>query len=114
MTRPNPIDEGARRYEAWRKRLLANPETEALYHEEAAKKELWMQLVEARHDAGLTQVQMAERLGVTQTQVARIEKAGYDAYSLNTLRRYVAALGEGYELEVRIRRRETPQPHPET
>ena len=45
---------------------------------------------------------MAERLGVSQAQVARIEKRGYDAYTLNTLRRYVEALGEGFSLEVRI------------
>jgi predicted transcriptional regulator len=45
-------------------------------------------------------------LGVSQPQVARIEKRGYDAYTLNTLRRYVNALGEGYALEVRIRRPE--------
>jgi hypothetical protein len=34
--------------------------------------------------------------------VARIEKQGYDAYTLNTLRRFLAALGEGYTLEVKI------------
>lgn len=45
---------------------------------------------------------MAQRLGVSQAQVARIEKRGYDAYTLNTLRRYVKALGEGFSLEVRI------------
>src|SRR5258708_39011379 len=85
-----------------REELLADPETRALYEEEAAKKDLWLQLVEARQKAGLTQEQMAERLGVSQSRIARIEKRGYDAYTLNTLRRYVAALGEGYSLEVRV------------
>ncbi len=98
----NIAEEGARRYEAWRERLLADPDTRAIYEEEAAKKELWLQLVEARQAAGLTQQQMAERLGVTQSQIARIEKRGYDAYTLNTLRRYVEGLGEGYTLEVKI------------
>ena len=70
--------------------------------EEAAKKELWLQLVEARQKVGLTQAEMAQRLGVSQAQVARIEKRGYDAYTLNTLRRYVAALGGGFVLEVRV------------
>ena len=98
----NTAEEGARRYEAWRERLLSDPETRAIYEEEAAKKELWLQLVEARQAAGLTQQQMAERLGVTQSQIARIEKRGYDAYTLNTLRRYVEGLGEGYTLEVKI------------
>lgn len=100
--RVNLADEGARRYEEWRQRLLADPETRAIYQEEAAKKELWLQLVEARQAAGLTQTQMAERLGVSQSQVARIEKRGYDTYTLKTLRRYIDALGEGFSLEVTI------------
>ena len=99
--------EGENRYDAWRERLLADPARRAIYDEEAAKKELWLQLLEARQAAGLTQAQLAERLGVSQAQVARVEKRGYDAYTLNTLRRYVAALGEGYEIEVSIKR---PQP----
>lgn len=92
----------ARDYQEWREKLLADPKTCAVYDEEAAKKELWLQLADARQAAGLTQEQMAQRLGVSQAQVARIEKRGYDAYTLNTLRRYVAALGEGFSLEVRI------------
>jgi transcriptional regulator with XRE-family HTH domain len=46
---------------------------------------------------------MAERMGVSQAQVARVEKDGYDNYTLNTLRRYVKALGEGFALEINIR-----------
>jgi DNA-binding XRE family transcriptional regulator len=95
--------EGAARFERWRDAQFADPEFLAVYEEEAAKSDLWLQLVEARRTAGLTQVEMARRLEVSQAQVARIEKRGYDAYTLNTLRRYVAALGEGFSLEVRIR-----------
>ena len=82
---------------------MADPEFRHAYEEESAKKELWLQLVEARQEAGLTQVELAERLGVSQAQVARIEKRGYDAYTLTTLRRYVEALGQGFSLEVRVR-----------
>jgi len=109
LERPD-IVEGKRRYEMWRENLLSDPETSAMYEEEAAKKELWLQIVEARQATGLTQAQLAERMGVSQAQVARIEKRGYDAYTLNTLRRYVAALGEGFALEVRIL---IPMPEPE-
>jgi len=97
------IKEGEQAYQEWRDALLANPETRAIYEEEAAKKELWLQLVEARQRAGLTQVEVARRLGVSQAQVARIEKRGYDAYSLTTLRRYVQALGDGFSLDVEVR-----------
>jgi HTH-type transcriptional regulator/antitoxin HipB len=97
------IAEGQRSYEEWRDSFLADPENRRIYEEEAAKMELWLQLVEARLAAGLTQAELARRLGVSQAQVARIEKRNYDAYTLNTLRRYVAALGEGFTLEVKIR-----------
>jgi transcriptional regulator with XRE-family HTH domain len=73
-----------------------------MYGEEAARSDLWLQLVEARMAAGLTQAELAKRLGVSQSQVARIEKRGCDAYTLNTLRRYVQALGEGFSLEVKV------------
>lgn len=99
------IKTGEQSYENWRASLAQNPDYQAVYEEEAAKSELWLQLVEARLAAGLTQKQVAERIGVSQAQVARIEKEDYDAYTLTTLRRYIAALGDEFELEVSIRRK---------
>src|SRR2546425_11979087 len=111
----NHIKEGEQAYQEWRDALLADPETRAIYKEEAAKSELWLQLVEARQAAGLTQAQLAQRLGVSQAQVSRIEKRGYDAYTLTTLRRYVRALGEGFSLQVTVRGPSAqPQPQPVT
>ena len=103
MTKQDAYEVGRRLFAEDRERMLNDPVLRALYEEEAAKKELWLQLAEARQAAGLTQADLAERLGVTQSQVARIEKRGYDAYTLTTLRRYVAALGRGFSLEVNIR-----------
>ena len=96
-------NEGQRRFDEYWAKQMADPEFRRVYEEEAAKKELWLQLVEARQAAGLTQVELAKRLGVSQAQVARIEKRGYDAYTLTTLRRYVRALGAGFELQVAVR-----------
>lgn len=98
--RRDHIKEGEQAYQAWRDALLSDPEAREIYKEEAAKKELWLQLVEARQAAGLTQAELARRLGVSQAQVARIEKSGYDSYTLNTLRRYVQALGKRLEVAV--------------
>ncbi len=97
------VAEGKASYQRWSDSLVADEEGRRLYEEEAAKKELWLQLVEARRAAGLTQTEMAKRLEVSQAQIARLEKRGYDCYSLNSLRRYVHALGEGYSIEVTVR-----------
>ena len=101
--RKSHIKAGEQSFQRWRKKTLADPAVQAVYEKESAKKALWLQLVEAREAAGLTQVEMARRIGVSQAQIARIEKSGYDAYTLKTLRRYIAALGNDFELEVRIK-----------
>ncbi len=52
----------------------------------------------ARRASGLSQVQLAERLGVSQAAVARLEAAGCNP-TLATLRRALGAAG--YRLELR-------------
>ena len=46
------------------------------------------------------QAELAERMGVSQAQVARIEKSGYDSYTLKTLRRHVQALGKHLNISI--------------
>ena len=50
------------------------------------------QLIEARSRAGLTQAEVAERMGTSQSTVARLE-SGAAKPSLSTLRRYAKATG---------------------
>jgi DNA-binding XRE family transcriptional regulator len=103
-------DSGARSYREWRDKVLSDPKSRAAYEQELAKQSLWLQLVEARQAAGLTQAQLAKRLGVSQAQVARIEQRGYESYTLKTLQKYVAALGGG--LTVTITPPSTPKAKP--
>ena len=92
----------AQSYQEWRDSLLADPEFRTIYEEEASKrkKELWLQLVEARRSTGLTQAELAKRMNISQAQVARLEKLGYEAYNISTLRRYVHALGKEIEFTI--------------
>ncbi len=53
---------------------------------------------DSRLAAGLTQAQLAGRLGISQPSVARLEKAG-DAVTIATLRRALNALGRGLVLQ---------------
>lgn len=52
---------------------------------------------EARKAEGLTQAQLARRLGITQPSVARMEAAG-DEVSVATLQRALNAMGRALEL----------------
>ncbi len=114
METSQPTSQGQASYQEWRDELREDPEYQAIYAEEAAKSELWLQLVEARQAAGLTQQEVAERMGVSQAQIARIEKSGYNAYTLRTLRRYLEALGDQFMLEVSVKPREDSLSHHST
>lgn len=97
-------EDGQRLYEEHIARAFADPKFRATYEIEARKKELWLLLVEARLEAGLTQKDVAKRMGISQAQVARIEKRGYEAYTLRTLQRYIDALGTQFKLVVSIQK----------
>lgn len=60
-------------------------------------------LLKARHEAGLTQAQVAERMGTQPPAVARLERAlatGTHSPSLATLRKYAHAVGKKLILEL--------------
>jgi len=60
-------------------------------------------ILKARHDAGLTQAQVAQRMGTKAPAVARLEAAlisGSPSPSLSTLRKYAAALGKRVQVQL--------------
>ena len=66
--------------------------------------ELLDALLKARQEAGLTQAELAARMGTQAPAVARLEKSlatGKHAPSVATLRRYVQACGKHLHLQVR-------------
>jgi ribosome-binding protein aMBF1 (putative translation factor) len=53
---------------------------------------------EMREGAGLTQVELAKRIGTTQSVIARLEDAEYRGQSLSMLERIAAACGVNLKL----------------
>ena len=85
-------------------KMLNNPavkvEVEKLNREEFAFLD---EILAARKEAGLTQAQIAERMGTHAPAIARLEGAlasGKHSPSLSTLRKYAAALGKRIELHL--------------
>ena len=72
--------------------LLANPETRAEYDAQAPAFAAARELIAARARAGLTQSEVAQRMGTTQSAVARLE-GGKVAPSIRSLQRYAQAIG---------------------
>ncbi len=53
---------------------------------------------EMREDAGLTQAELAKKVGTTQSVIARLEDAEYTGHSLTMLERIAAACGVALKL----------------
>jgi DNA-binding XRE family transcriptional regulator len=79
----HPVDR--RRVDAHKERMLAEVRA--------------YRLRELRENAGLTQQQLADRIGVSQRQVSKIEHGELDNAKIGTIRGYLEAVGGGLVLE---------------
>jgi transcriptional regulator with XRE-family HTH domain len=92
----------------FKKRALARPEVRQAY--EAVEEEFAFlnELLKARAKAGLTQAEVAARVGTTQSAIARLESAQpRHSPSIATLQRYAKALG--CRVQLRLVKERTPR-----
>ena len=73
-------------------RLLAKPEVRAAYNDMAAEYDIARAVIQARVQAGLSQQELAERMGTTQPNIARLE-SGRSLPSVRTLKKVSEATG---------------------
>ena len=92
-------------WEETRKELLADPEVAAEYEALRPRYELISQIIEARIAQGLTQAQLAERTGIRQSNLSRLEGGSCNP-SLELMDR--VARGLGMELHIEFRPRQDP------
>ncbi|WP_052507200.1 helix-turn-helix domain-containing protein [Desulfonatronovibrio magnus] len=72
--------------------MNGDPEYARAYADMEHEFDFARELIKARIRAGLTQQQIAEKMGTTQSTVARLESGGYMP-SLRSLHRYAQATG---------------------
>jgi transcriptional regulator with XRE-family HTH domain len=85
-------------------KMLKKPAVKAAYAAQAEEFALLEELLRARQRAGLTQAEVAQRMGTKPPAVARLEAGGgarQHSPSLATLRKYAEAVG--CRLEIRLR-----------
>ena len=88
-------------FKQFKARALARPEVKKAYDELAEEFVFLDQVLKARAEAGLTQAEVAARVGTTQSAIARLESAeSKHSPSIATLQRYADALG--YKVEIRL------------
>lgn len=92
-----------RSWESIKRTKAKSSERRRAYGEAREAFDLAEQLRSARERLGLTQAELATRIGSTQPAIARLEAGGVTP-NLNTLRRIASALGLDLVVQLRSRR----------
>lgn len=85
-------------FEEFKTQELQKPEVRAEYDALEPEISLMRAIIDARQETGLTQQQLAERTGISQSDISRYER-GTGNPSVKTLRRLAAGLGMSVKIE---------------
>jgi ribosome-binding protein aMBF1 (putative translation factor) len=83
-----------------RRSIGDDPELEDMLRESSINAQVSMIIYDIRKQAGLTQSQLAEAIGTTQSVIARLEDADYEGHSLSMLTRIASALNQKLEIKM--------------
>lgn len=86
-------------FDALKKQMLANPKVRERYDALEQEFAVARELIQARNRAGLSQAQVAKRMGTTQSAIARLE-SGRRSPSMRTLARFAEATGTRAEIRL--------------
>jgi transcriptional regulator with XRE-family HTH domain len=90
-------------------RAFARADVKEAYDELEEEFSFLEEVLKARADAGLTQAEVAARVGTTQSAIARLESATpKHSPSIATLQKYAKALG--YRVQIRLVKNERRSP----
>ena len=82
-----------------------DPKRQQAFEEAVANREVAQRICELREQAGLSQTELAKRVGTTQSVISRLEDADYEGHSLAMLNRIAAAVERRVEIRFLPRRR---------
>ncbi len=108
MAKKNPLK--SKSLQAAYDRYIGNdPEQRQAFEQALADYDVARKIYDLRAKAGLSQRDLARRIGTTASVICQLEDADYQGHSLLMLRRIAAALGKRVEIRfVAVRRKAQP------
>jgi len=82
-----------------KRQFMADPEFVKAYDEAVEEYAALEAMIRARAGTGVTQAELAERMGTTQSAIARLE-SGRVSPTVETLQKYARALGKRLKIEM--------------
>jgi len=84
---------------------LRDPDFAARFKETDEAWDVAMQLAALRKVSGLSQKELAKRVGTSQQQISRLESPSYEGHSLSMLRRVAEVLGASVRVQIQQNKR---------
>jgi len=78
--------------------VAGDTKREGEYQEEVLNAEIARRIYQLRTKAGLTQQELADRVGTSKSAISRLENADYEGHSLSMLKRIAEALDKRVEI----------------
>lgn len=92
--------------------VQGDSEAEAALEAERVHADVAQMIHDLRTDAGLTQSELADLVGTTQSAISRLESADYQGHSLSMLTRIAQALNRRLTVAMVAPRRQSPTAEP--
>jgi transcriptional regulator with XRE-family HTH domain len=86
---------------------IKNPDFTDKFRRAGKAWDLAIQLVSLRKKAGLSQKELAKRVGTSQQQISRLESPSYEGHSLSMLRRVAEVLGGTVRVEIQHKKEQS-------
>jgi DNA-binding XRE family transcriptional regulator len=85
------MSQAADRFDAYLKKRLKNPRFRKYFQQARLAVELAHRIVQLRKRLGITQAELACRMGTKQQTISRLESGEYEGFTLRTLQRIAEA-----------------------
>jgi transcriptional regulator with XRE-family HTH domain len=85
---------------------LKSPEFAEKFGKAGEAWDVAIQLVALRKGSGLSQKELAKKVGTSQQQISRLESPSYEGHSLSMLRRVAGVLGATLRVEIQRKKRQ--------
>ena len=87
---------------------LKNPDFAERFKKAGEAWDVAIKLSSLRKACGLSQKELAKRVGTSQQQISRLESPSYEGHSLSMLRRVADVLGATVHVEIKGKKQQTP------
>ena len=88
------------KFDSYLEEQLKDPGFAARFKKAGEAWDIALQLAALRKQAGLSQKELARRVGTSQQQISRLESPGYEGHSLSMLRRVAHILGATVQVKI--------------